>query len=140
MSFTVNVINFNNIESFQYSINWNATELTYVGVSDYTLPGLTPASFALNGNSKLGMSWLTPTGQPVSFANGVLFKVNFTAAKSGTAAMTFGNTPVTPEITGLNSIDLTNQTTFSPAVGTTDRKSTRLNSSHSIASRMPSSA
>ena len=118
VSFTVNVINFNNIEGLQYSMNWNSSDLTYVNVSDITLQGLNPGSFALNGNSKLGMSWTTPTGNPVSFANGIFFKVNFTAVKSGSVAMLFGNTPVPPEITGANGTDLTGQTNFSPALGT----------------------
>ena len=116
VSFTVNVTNFNNIEGLQYSINWIAADLTYVNVSDITLPGLSPGLFALNGNSKLGMSWATPTGSGVSFADGVFFKVNFTAVKSGTVAMNFGNMPVPPEITGSGAKDITAQTTFSPAI------------------------
>jgi gliding motility-associated-like protein len=118
VSFTVNVTNFTNIEGFQFSMNWNPTELTYVSVSDYTLPGLTPGLFALNGNSKLGVSWTTPTGSAVSTANGLFYKVNFTAVKSGTAAMLFGTMPTPPEITGANGTDLTAQSAFSPALGT----------------------
>lgn len=118
VSFTVNVTNFTNIEGFQYSMNWNPAELTYVSVSDFTLPGLTQGLFALNGNSKLGVSWTTPTGGAVSFANGLFYKVNFTAVKSGTASMLFGNMPVPPEITGANGSDLTGQSVFSPVLGT----------------------
>ncbi len=118
VSFTVNVTNFTTIEGFQYSMSWDATKLTYVSVSDITLQGLTPGSFALNGGNKLGLSWVTPTGNGVTFPNGVFYKVNFTALTTGTVDFKFSSMPTPPEITGNGSVDITNTSTFVPAVGT----------------------
>jgi gliding motility-associated-like protein len=118
VSFTVNVSNFTNLEGLQYSMSWDATKLSYVNTTDYTLGGLTGGSFAPNGNSKLAVSWVTATGQPVSYPNGLLYKVNFTALTTGVVDFQFSNVPTPAEVTGAGSTDLTSSAVFSPAIGT----------------------
>jgi gliding motility-associated-like protein len=117
VTFSVNVSNFTNIEGLQFSMFWDPTKLTYVDVIDLTLPGLTTGNFGLNGNSKLSVSWISPSlAQGTTVANGSIYKVNFTAITSGTVSFNFGNSPAAPEIIGAGGADITGSTTFNPAV------------------------
>ncbi len=120
VTFTISVSNFNAIEGLQFSMAWDPAKLTYSSVSDMTLQGLNAGAFALSGNSKLGMSWFTPTGGPIVAPNGSVFKVNFTAVTTGTAELGFSNVPTPAEIIGTNGSDITNSSAFVPAVGTTN--------------------
>ncbi len=95
--------NFDRILSMQYTIAWNAQELQFKEIKEFSLPGLSINNFGLN-KAKEGFftfSWYDPQLQGITKADGeqlyeVCFQVN---AASGTKSqLQFTSNPTTIEI------------------------------------------
>jgi trimeric autotransporter adhesin len=98
----VTVQNFNNIVSFQYSINFNASVLTYTGAQNFNLPGFSAANLGNPSAGNISVSWLANdpvTGQSVP--NGtVIFELCFNVIGSAGAMspINFSGSPVPIEV------------------------------------------
>ena len=96
----VNVTNFTNLLSTEYTITYNATQLDFLSVKNFNLTGLVDASFSKPGvgGTPLGsikVSWNDPeVSQGVSVPNGTsIFEVCFTTKLNNiTSTVTFGAT------------------------------------------------
>ncbi|MEI6396073.1 MAG: InlB B-repeat-containing protein, partial [Verrucomicrobiota bacterium] len=74
----VQVNQFTNISSFQFSLHWNTAVATYVGVEQFGVPGLVAGNFGttLTSSGILTVSWDDPAGLCKSVTNGTtLFAV-----------------------------------------------------------------
>ncbi len=119
---TVDVVvnGFTDIASYQYSINWNETNLDYQGVSNFGLPGLTSGGNFGQTQINQGIlttSWWDPDGGTQSLTDGsVLFTITFDVVASGATSteIQFSENPLFFEIIadqgGLT--DITGSTTF----------------------------
>lgn len=86
----VNASGLNDMVSFQFTVNYDNTKLTYVGISNW-YSGI--SNVMVNNNSSQGyitFSYFNVT--PVSLSNGVFFTINFTYS-SGVANLVWSNTP-----------------------------------------------
>ena len=100
----VTVDNFNEISSMQYDVSWDDSHLTYLGVDNFNLNGLTSAAFNPTGNT-LRISWIEPLVNPLTLANGTqIYCMNFEilGADGTSSNVTFlDNPPANPvEIAG----------------------------------------
>ncbi len=99
--------NFNNIASFQHSMNFDANSLEFVEIiNSGNLPGLADANFNLANaaSGSLAVSWVEPNIDPLTLANGTeLYQICFILRVAGTHTISFGSNPVPIEITDGNS-------------------------------------
>ncbi|NNL93781.1 MAG: T9SS type A sorting domain-containing protein [Saprospiraceae bacterium] len=99
----VKVSNFNDIESFQGSLNWDPTIAQFDKVSNFNLPGLNSSSFGLNNsdNGKLSFIWIDNTGTtPITLTdNQKVFDVcyNVIGDSGESTAVAFSNDPTNLE-------------------------------------------
>ncbi len=102
----VTVETFDEIVSFQYTMNWNAANLTYTGVQNFNLAGLNESGFGTNGvaNGVLTVSWFDNTTQGITLPdNAVLYEVCFDAGNTaGTTSLSFSGAPTAIEVTTTN--------------------------------------
>ena len=100
----VTVDNYTDILTWQYSITWDPTVISYTGVTGFNLPGLAVSSFG--GNTAIGTltaSWDDATAQGVTVANGtVIYQICFDVIGSdgSSAQVQFGGSPTAIEVTG----------------------------------------
>jgi gliding motility-associated-like protein len=115
---TVDIVvdGFTNILSFQYSMNWNASVLDYVSVTNITtqLGGFTAANFGISntGLGQLAVSWFDPDVSGVSLPAGtVLYSLTFQVLNTNATTISFSGTPTPIEVIdgGSNSIGMTAQ-------------------------------
>ncbi|MEO1260362.1 MAG: T9SS type A sorting domain-containing protein [Bacteroidota bacterium] len=102
----VNVFNFNDIRTMQFTLEWDANEMEFLSVSEMQLPGLSQSSFGyIHVNSgKLTYSWLDPLVGGVDMPNcNFLFKLNFHSINGNTSPITITSNPTPIEITNSNS-------------------------------------
>jgi len=106
---------FNDILGMQFSINYNASVLTFVNVAALNLNGLSAASFGTPSPGTLTMTWNDPDVLGVTRPNGtVIFELCFNVTGNTTSMVTFGNTPTSIEILDGE----LNELPFSSCVGT----------------------
>jgi len=90
---------FNDILGMQFSINYNASVLTFTNVAALNLNGLAIASFGTPSAGTITMTWNDPDVQGITLPNGtVIFELCFNVTGNTTSAVTFGNTPTAIEI------------------------------------------
>jgi gliding motility-associated-like protein len=129
VSFQIIVSNFKDVESFQYSFNFDPTKLDYVGfgpagapvfgIPGFTVGGSVGATPTLLSQGYITISWSTPDGFPQSVNdNTVAMTVLFKSKVTGSVDLKFSNTPRESEVTGPN-LDPNNTVIFSPAIGST---------------------
>lgn len=99
------VTNFTNLISFQYSMNYTPSVLTFNQVQSFNLPGFTAANVGNPSAGNLTFSWLANdlvNGETV--ANGTsIFEVCFTAVPvNGTSTVAFSGNPIPIEVTNTN--------------------------------------
>jgi hypothetical protein len=71
-------VNFSNIQTAQFTVKWDYTQLGYVGVEQYGLPGITTANFGFPTAGAMTFSWEHPTLDASSLApNAPLFAIRF---------------------------------------------------------------
>jgi len=98
----ISVLNFTDIVSMQYSINYNSSVLQFTGAQGFNLPGMTAANLGNPTAGNITLSW--QANDPVageSVADGtVIFQLCFTAiGASGTSSnITFSGSPVPVEV------------------------------------------
>jgi gliding motility-associated-like protein len=121
---TVDVVvtGFTDIALYQYSINWNQNLLSYQGLSNLNLPGLSVGgSFGTTqtSNGILTTSWSDPGGGVTSVPDGtVIYTITYdvVASSGATTDIMFTGTPVGFEIyQGLGLNDITNSVVFNDA-------------------------
>ena len=90
---------FNDILGMQFSINYNASVLTFVNIAALNLNGLSAASFGTPSPGIITMTWDDPNVQGITLPNGtVIFELCFNVTGNTTSMVTFGNTPTSIEI------------------------------------------
>lgn len=107
----VSVAGFTNILGFQFSIQWNSTELQFLSTADYNLPGLAPANFGTPFTGTLTGTWNDPNVQSVTLPDGtVIFSACFrvVAPLNTSANIGFVNTPTSLEFL-TNTLDEINE-------------------------------
>lgn len=106
------VYNFTDIISFQYSMNWDASQLEFVEMVDYNLQDLNGSNFGLFNASQgnITTSWfdsaLNGVTAPPCFS---IYSMRFNLIGTEIPAFTFGNSPTVIEIIqfdGVNDIQL----------------------------------
>jgi len=74
----ISAVNFSNIQTAQFTVKWDYTQLGYVGVEQYGLPGITTANFGFPTAGTITFSWEHPTLDSSSLApNAPLFAIRF---------------------------------------------------------------
>lgn len=74
----ISAVNFSNIQTAQFTVKWDYTQLGYVGVEQYGLPGITTANFGFPTAGTMTFSWEHPTLDSSSLApNAPLFAIRF---------------------------------------------------------------
>src|SRR5213075_3272314 len=79
---------FTAISSFQFSLHWNPAVVTYLGVEQFNLAGLSSGSFGttMTNSGTLTASWDDPDGFNKTLTNGTaLFYVRFRISGTGGA-------------------------------------------------------
>ncbi|MBI1225126.1 MAG: hypothetical protein GC192_07785 [Bacteroidetes bacterium] len=118
---TVDIVvsSFDNILTFQYSMNWNPAVLEFqspVGnISPSQLPGMNASSFGTTGtgNGILTVSWSDQNATGVTVADGtILYSLTFHVLSSQPATINFGNAPTAMEVYNGAGMDITAGTTF----------------------------
>ena len=101
----VNVTDFTNITSFQYSINWDSSVLDFTDVTNINLIGLSETSFSTGNveNGSLTISWPAPdisSGETVPTGT-VIFQVCFDVLESQetNTVVSFSGSPTAQEVT-----------------------------------------
>ncbi len=86
----VKVKNFKQIESNQYSVNWNPKELEFAGIKNIALKAMSQNNFGLNRTAQgnFSVSWYDPTLESVTLPDGAsIYQMCFVVkAPSGTKA------------------------------------------------------
>jgi len=106
----VRVYNFQNIESVQASINWDASVARFRSIGDFGLPGLNNGSFGINNinNGKLSFVWFDDTtNNPATLPDGsILFNLCFdvTGEEGDNTVVELTGDPTAIELTSMNSI------------------------------------
>ncbi len=104
---TVDVIvdGFTDITSYQYSVNWNVSHLSYVSVSNFNPElGLAMGNFGttMTGTGKLSTLWSDPLANPQSLVDGaVLFTITFDVVATAPVStdVLFTGNPTSIEVT-----------------------------------------
>jgi|GEM_PF-3399727 len=100
--------NFQDIVSMQFTITWDTTQLEFVSIGDFNLPGLSETNFGipsvvLAGNGHLTFSWWDPMAQGVSFPDcGAMFRINFNSLNGQVPPLSISNYPTPVELTNSN--------------------------------------
>ena len=93
--------NFNDLISFQYSLNWDTTLLTNVSTQNYTLEGLNNSAFFTPEDGIMRVSWFDTQVRGVSAADDqVIFQICFEVVSNGatTTSVQFSSTPIPIEV------------------------------------------
>ncbi len=103
----IQVKNFNNIVSKQYSINWNPADLKFLELKDFKLKDLTTNNFGKHvaKEGKLTLSWYDQDIKGISVPEETgIFKICFEAigSKGKKSKVMFTEDPIAVEITGPN--------------------------------------
>ena len=101
----VEVQNFTDLLSMQYSINYDAAFLTYTGSQGFNLPGLSANDIAMIGVGNIGISWLSPDlSNGTTVADGTdIFQICFeVTALEGVTDVEFSGSPLAVEIADVN--------------------------------------
>jgi gliding motility-associated-like protein len=105
----VSADDFIDIIGAQFTINYNASALTFDNIDAFNLPGLNASNFGNPTAGTLTFSWLDNTFAGVTVPAGtVIFEACFTASGSaGTTAVSIGSSPVTIEFIDANDNEVT---------------------------------
>ncbi len=106
----VTVQNFTEIVSMQYSINYDASLLTYTNSQGYNLVNLSASNIANPSAGNITVSWLSnDLSNGTTVADGTsIFQICFdVTASSGVSAVSFSGSPVVVEISGPNGVLIT---------------------------------
>ncbi len=118
---TVNldIANFVDMDGFQFSINWNATNLEFVNTHNYNLNGINAGSFNNPFPNALIVSWVSPTGSPFNSPDTTAFSMDFKILSSAgiTAPISITGNPLTIEIYQ-NDEEITSSTVFNNGTAT----------------------
>ena len=91
--------NFTDLTDVQFSMQYNSAMLTFVNATNFSLSGLTGASFSNPTPGVLTMNWDAPGGTGVTRPNGtVIFELCFTVTGNMTSTVGFAATPLATEI------------------------------------------
>lgn len=109
----ISVTNFNNLESIQSSINWDATVLQYNSVTGFNLSDLDASSFGITNapSGLIGFSWNDDDADPfngVTVPDGTtIFEMCFTVIGdvNDVACITFDDNPIPVEVVEFGSSD-----------------------------------
>jgi hypothetical protein len=98
------VYGFTNVTSAQFTIEWDAALLDYLGLSALGLPDFTAGNFGTNhiAAGRLTVAWDDPSIKGVSLANGsVIFTVRLRAkaGSGGVSPVRFADSPTLREVT-----------------------------------------
>ncbi len=98
----VKVKNFNQIESNQYSVNWDPKELEFVAIKNIQLKDMSQTNFGLQRTAEgnFAVSWFDPSLKGVTLPDGSpIYQVcfNVKAASGAEASVKFSGTPVSIE-------------------------------------------
>ncbi len=102
----VKVKNFNQIESNQYSVNWDPKELEFVAIKNIQLKDMSQTNFGLQRTAQgnFAVSWFDPSLKGVTLPDGSpIYQICFAVkAASGTeASVKFSGTPVAIEFSNV---------------------------------------
>ena len=101
----IEVQDFTDILSMQFSINYDAAFLSYTGSQGFNLPGLSANDIAMIGVGNIGISWLSPdlsNGTTVTDGTGI-FQICFeVTALEGVTDVAFSGSPLVVEIADVN--------------------------------------
>ena len=115
----VTVTDFTDIATYQFSINWTTSELSYLSIHSLGLPNLSLGDFGPNaGAGFITTSWSAPGATEYTSPDTCIFAVDFivesTAGITGDILIT--SNPTTIEVVGLNNMgqldDITSTVTF----------------------------
>lgn len=100
----ITVYGFTNVTSAQFTLQWDAAVLEYVGVSAFGLADLTAGNFGTNhiNTGKLTLAWDDPTLAGVSVTNGAAIFTLTVRARTGLgglSSVTFVDDPTVREVT-----------------------------------------
>jgi len=103
------VSNFSSILGMQFSVNYNATALTYTGAQNFTplLGGFSTGSVGNPSPGNLTFTWNDPNASGVTLPNGtVLVELCFTVAGTGSTMVSFSGTPTPIEVINGNEMEV----------------------------------
>ncbi len=99
------VYNFNDINSIQYTIQWDPIIMEFASIVDFQLPGLSgTTNFGISNPTNVQMgrlthSWFDPQTQGITLPDcSAIFRVNFTSLNGQAAPITIGETPTIIEV------------------------------------------
>ncbi len=103
----VKVKNFKEIESNQYSVNWDPRALEFVAIKNIQLKDMTQTNFGLTRTAEgnFGVSWFDPSLKSVTLPDGAtLYQICFLVkAPSGTeTSVKFSGTPIAIEFSNVH--------------------------------------
>ena len=101
----IEVQDFSDLLSMQFSINYDTSFLTYTGSQGFNLPGLGANDIAMIGAGNIGISWLSPDlANGTTVADGTdIFQVCFeVTALEGVTDVVFSGSPLAVEIVDVN--------------------------------------
>ncbi|MBC7449360.1 MAG: IPT/TIG domain-containing protein, partial [Hymenobacteraceae bacterium] len=94
----VRVRGFQGMAALQGSLTFDATKLTFAGITQLGLPGMVAANVASPASGQLSFAWNNPTNAATTVAdNGVIFAVKFSVgalAPGASLPLSFANAPV----------------------------------------------
>lgn len=93
---------FTNILTMQFTLEWDETEMEFVSVQDFNLPGLQIGSFGyvFVGEGKLTFSWLDPDVAGITIPDCIsLFTMKFASINGNATPVTIITNPTIDEIT-----------------------------------------
>ena len=99
------VFDFTDILSMQFTLDWDETEMEFVVLQDYDLPGLSASSFGtqLANQGNLTFSWFDPATSAITVPDcSAIFRIKYIALNGTATPVTIQNDPTADEITDVN--------------------------------------
>jgi len=107
VSVPITVSDFNDVTSFQFTLQWDSNVLQYSSTGNYGLAGLVGGSFGYLAPNRLTVGWDDPNAVGVTVPSGTtIFSVNFNAVGSpgSSSLIDFTDDPTRREVSVLFSV------------------------------------
>ncbi len=107
----VTTTDFQDVFSFQFSLNWDPNILEFTSVGQFGVSGLGASSFLQNTPGELGVAWADPSALGVTIPDGSsLFQICFSAkdVNNATGDVIFSNSPTFTEFVNNENILINN--------------------------------
>jgi hypothetical protein len=98
---SIKAVNFDTLATFQFSVSWDSSIVSYLGTEDYYFPSLALNSFNVSkvGQGKLGILWTANPGAPESVADSaIVFSIRAVVVGAGDSEMAFSDSPLAIEL------------------------------------------